>query len=323
MASSAFALRRPHLFFRSRVSASSSDSQPRKDAHHRDDNSASQQARRLCAFTELPKWYQDNPHILSSYRPVSFSYNACIQSLAYVHNETVNIYTHLVPALILAFALPTLQLHISRIFIEAPWMDRFMLTLTPMACLFTLSLSATYHTLMNHSHSISSSCLLLDYTGILALILASFISGIYVGFYESSFHRQLYWGMILMLILVSCLLVLHPRLQGPVYRPQRTAAFILTAASGFAPVLHGVVRYGLITAFHEKGVKWWLAEGVWYGLGATLFAKRIPESLPWAKRDGRGVFDVWGSSHQIFHCCVVAGAACHCWGVWSAWRYSV
>ena len=325
MASLAVALRRPHLFFRLRSTTSGPGSQSREEDHNSNDNdsNASSQALRLCNFAELPKWYQDNPHILSNYRPVSHSYNVCIQSLGYLHNETVNIYTHLIPAFVLAFALPTLQIHISRIFIDAPWMDRFMLTLTPMACLFTLSLSATYHTLMNHSHGISASCLLLDYTGILALILASFISGIYVGFYESSFHQQLYWGMILILIVTSCLLVLHPRLQGPVYRPHRTAAFILTALSGFAPVLHGIFRYGLAIAFHKRGVKWWLAEGVWYGLGAMFFAKRLPESLPWTKRDGRGIFDVWGSSHQIFHCCVVAGAACHCFGVWSAWRCAV
>ncbi|KAF2788596.1 HlyIII-domain-containing protein [Melanomma pulvis-pyrius CBS 109.77] len=324
MASLALALRRPHLLFRLRPSPKDALEQKPKSGNK---DNTSQQKPPLCAFSKLPKWYQDNPHIISSYRPVSHSYNACIHSLGYLHNETVNIYTHLLPALILALALPTLQIHISRIFTDAPWTDRFMLTLTPMACLFTLSLSATYHTLMNHSHTVSSSCLLLDYTGILALILASFISGVYVGFYDSPFHQRVYWAMILVLVVTSCLLVLHPRLQGPVYRPHRTAAFILTALSGFAPVFHGVYLYGLNTAFHEKGVKWWLAEGAWYGLGAMFFAKRVPESLPWTKRnqrgDGKGLFDVWGSSHQIFHCCVVAGAACHCWGVWSAWRCAV
>jgi adiponectin receptor len=325
MTSFALALRRPQLLFRARL-PSQKEKRASEDAKNTKvvDVLSARVPARLVTFTDLPKWYQDNPYILSAYRPVSHSYNACIHSLTYLHNETINIYTHLLPALILAFALPTLQIHISSIFTDAPWTDRFMLTLTPMACLFTLSLSATYHTLMNHSHPVSSSCLLLDYTGILALILASFMSGVYVGFYESLFHQRLYWAMILVLVFTSCLFVLHPRLQGPVYRAHRTSAFILTALSGFAPVLHGVCRYGASTAFHEKGVKWWLAEGLWYGIGATFFAKRIPESCAWARTgDKKGMFDVWGSSHQIFHCCVVAGAMCHCWGVWSAWRYAV
>ncbi|KAF2021580.1 hypothetical protein BU24DRAFT_334127, partial [Aaosphaeria arxii CBS 175.79] len=231
----------------------------------------------LRTFSELPKWYQDNPHILTNYRPVSSSYNACISSLLHLHNETLNIYTHLIPALILALALPTLQIKISSIYVDAPWSDRFLLTLTPMATLITLSLSANYHTLINHSPVVSASCLLLDYTGILVLILTSFISGIYVGFYDSPFHQRLYWTMIASLVGISCLFVMHPRLQGPLYRPHRTAAFIMTALSGFGPVIHGCVHYGIYEAFWYKGVMWWLAEGFWYGIGAAFFATRFPE----------------------------------------------
>ncbi|PSN70323.1 HlyIII-domain-containing protein [Corynespora cassiicola Philippines] len=310
MAWLALAMKFPLLLFRKPMFASD-----RKDP---------ERPARLCNFAELPKWYQDNPFIIANYRPVSESYNACLHSLAYLHNETVNIYTHLLPAITLALALPLLQLNISRIYADAPWMDRFMLTLTPMAALGTLSLSSTYHTLMNHSPFVSSSCLLLDYTGILALILASFISGVFVGFYESEFHQWMYWSMIFGLVLTSCLFVLHPRLQGPVYRAHRTTAFILTALSGFAPVFHSIYLYGPRAAYSEKGVKWWLAEGLWYGLGATLFASRFPEKWAFGKGGSwKGRFDVWGSSHQIFHACVVAGASCHCWGVWEAWKNAV
>lgn len=293
-----------------------------------EDNSTGNGQPRLCHFDDLPKWYQDNPYILSAYRPVSDSYHSCVYSLGYLHNESMNIYTHLTPAILLALALPTLQIQISRIYHDAPWTDRYMLTLTPMTALLTLTLSSTYHTFMNHSPYVSLNCLLFDYTGILALILSSFISGIYVGFYESPIHQRMYWAMIASLIAVSCLLVLHPRLQGPLYRPHRTTAFTLTALSGFAPVIHGCVFHGVYEAFWNRGVMWWLAEGFWYGLGVVLFAKRFPESSTWAKekgRDGkmRGNFDVWGSSHQLFHCCVVLGAGCHCWGVWWAWRSAV
>jgi adiponectin receptor len=297
------------------------DHQEKKEKE--DEQEVSDTKLRLLHFDQLPKWYQDNPYIQTGYRPVSHSYHTCLHSLSYLHNETINIYTHLLPAIILALALPTLQLRISSIYAHAPWMDRFMLTLTPMAALFTLSLSATYHTLMNHSPYVSASCLLADYSGILVLILASFISGVYVGFYNSAFHQSLYWGMIISFIAITCLLVLHPKLQGPQYRAHRTAAFILTALSGFAPCIHGGFVHGWTNAFWYRGVMWWLAEGAWYGLGAFFFASRAPEK--WGRAKGRAkrwgdVIDVVGSSHQIFHVCVVVGAVCHCWGVWSAWR---
>jgi adiponectin receptor len=303
MASVSLALRRPHLLFRK-----TSPTSPKPT-----DNSESTKPQ-LCNFETLPKWYQDNPYIRTSYRPVSNSYQACIHSLTYLHNETINIYTHLLPAILLALLLPTLQIHISRLYVTAPWTDRLMLTLTPMAALATLSLSSTYHTLMNHSAPVSSSCLLLDYTGILGLILASFVSGIYVGFYDSAPHRYLYWGMILSLLGITCTLVLHPRLQGPLYRAHRTAAFVLTALSGFAPVVHGCAHYGVSEAFWRRGVAWWLLEGWWYGLGAVFFATRYPEKRV------RVSCDVIGASHQVFHVCVLLGAGCHCWGVWCAWR---
>jgi adiponectin receptor len=306
MEAAALALRRPHLLFRkvsqtgpspSKSSAPSETSKPQ-----------------LCNFEKLPKWYQENPYIRTAYRPVSNSSQACIYSLTYLHNETLNIYTHLVPAVVLALVLPTLQINISQLYVAAPWIDRFMLTLTPMAALGTLSLSSTYHTLMNHSALVSSSCLLLDYAGILGLILASFVSGIYVGFYDSAFHRYLYWGMILTLLIITCVLVMHPRLQGPLYRSHRTTAFILTALSGLAPVIHGCVHYGFGEAFWRRGVLWWLVEGFWYSVGAVFFSTRYPEKVV------RIRCDVFGSSHQIFHVCVVFGAAAHCWGVWEGWR---
>jgi adiponectin receptor len=312
MASLALALKRPHLLFRK----TSQISTP-KQLGDKNIVTKTERTTHLVTFDRLPNWHQDNKYILTGYRPISNSYHACIHSLTYRHNETLNIYTHLLPGLVLAFLLPTLQLNISRLYAEAPWMDRFILTLTPMAALCTLSLSATYHTLMNHSAVVSASCLLLDYTGILGLVGASFWSGIYVGFYDSAFHRWLYWGMIISLLFLTCVLVMHPRLQGPLYRSHRTAAFILTALSGLVPCVHGCIRYGFAEAVWHRGVMWWLVEGFWYSVGAVFFSTRWPE------KGYPKCFDLFGSSHQIFHVCVVLGAASHCWGVWVGWRGAV
>src|ERR1700742_3578432 len=55
--------------------------------------------RRLLHWDELPLWQRDNHHIHTGYRPASNSFAVSFHSLTYVHNETVNIYTHLLPAL--------------------------------------------------------------------------------------------------------------------------------------------------------------------------------------------------------------------------------
>jgi len=318
MASLAIALRLPLLLFRKPLKRS------RKGSHeqNQDEDAAPQ---RLLTYNELPDWYRHeaSPFITGQYRPPSNSINLSVQSLLHLHNETANIYTHMVPAIALAFALPLLQINISRIYADAPWTDRFMLTLTPMAALLTLTLSSSYHTLCNHSPFVSTSCLLLDFTGILALILASFLSGIYVGFYNHPFEQRLYWSMITLLIASSALLVLHPALQGAQYRPHRTAAFVLTTLSGLGPTFHGMYVHGVAKGWHECGVKWWVFEGFWYALGVVFFVSRWPERGAWRKESSRGRFDVWGNSHSLFHACVVLGAACHCWGVWEAWTFAV
>lgn len=278
---------------------------------------ASKEPLRLVTFEEIPVWHRDNPHLRTGYRPVSNSVQACVHSLTYLHNETFNIYTHMLPAVALALLLPTLQLKISQVYATASITDRLVLALTPVTALVTFTLSSIYHTLMNHSHRVSSFCLLLDFVGILCLILSSFISGIYVGFYCDPSLQKTYWGIIVTLITISTLLVLHPRLQGPAWRPHRTTAFILTALSGFAPIGHGLLRYGWEDMVRRSGMPWWFAEGFWYGLGVVFFASRIPEKWHW------GRYDLVGSSHQIFHVCVVFGAACHCWGVWKSWETNV
>lgn len=53
---------------------------------------------RLLSYEEVPEWYRENEHIRHGYRPVSGSVKTSFLSWKYIHNETVNIYRHLIPA---------------------------------------------------------------------------------------------------------------------------------------------------------------------------------------------------------------------------------
>ena len=57
----------------------------------------------LLKWADLPSWQQDNHYILDHYRPASNSYLGSFQSLFYLHNETVNIHTHLLGAFLFFF----------------------------------------------------------------------------------------------------------------------------------------------------------------------------------------------------------------------------
>lgn len=234
-----------------------------------------------------------------------------------MHNETVNIWTHLIPAFAFTFSQLLVQIAISIQYSEATNLDRFVFAANVAAATVTMTLSAFYHTLMCHSQRLSNLWLRIDYVGILTLIAGSFYSGIYVGYYCETTLRNTYWTMITTLAAITSTLVLHPKLQGLRYRTLRTWAFIITALSGFAPITHGLYLYGWSQMWIRSGMPYYLLEGLIYGLGAFFFASRIPESR-WP-----GKFDIWCSSHQIFHVLVVVASIVHLYGVWTAfgWNY--
>ena len=291
-----------------------------KDRRRSISSSIQRQERRpteLLSWAAIPEWHRDNHFITSGYREESHSTWTCVQSMFAIHNETVNIWTHLIPALVFTFSQLLVQMAINICFPEASPLDRFVFAANIAAATITTSLSTIYHTLMCHSQEVSNLWLRIDYVGILTLILGSFFSGIYVGFYCESIPRSIYWTMITTLSCITALLVLHPNLQGLRYRSLRTWAFVLTGLSGFAPIIHGLWLYGYAQMWVRSGMPYYLLEGLIYGLGAFFFAARIPESI-WPGR-----FDIWCSSHQIFHVLVVLASLVHIYGIWDAfgWNY--
>lgn len=81
------------------------------------------------------------------------------------------------------------------------------------------------------------------------------------------------------------------------------------------PVLHGLQRYGFEIMQHQIGLRWVVLQGALYIFGASLYACRFPERL----HPGR--YDMFGSSHQIFHVMVVLAAASHLTGLLRAFDY--
>lgn len=157
----------------------------------------------LVRFHALPPWYQENEYIQGGYRPVSGSVFECFRSWTYIHNETFNIFSHLIPALITLLAL----LEADRLFMAyyplvSP-RDREVLAFYLMCVIMCFGLSAIYHTLINHSASYSHIWSNIDYCGIMALIFGDFITGEYVGFYCEPHLQTTYW-ILVSILKASC-----------------------------------------------------------------------------------------------------------------------
>ncbi|KAJ6367325.1 hypothetical protein OIU77_003641 [Salix suchowensis] len=144
----------------------------------------------------------------------------------------------------------------------------------------------------------------LDYAGIAALISTSFFPPVYYSFMCSPFFCNLYMGFITVLGVATILVSLLPVFQNPEFRTVRASLFLGMGLSGIAPVLHKLILFShqpeaLTTTCYE------VLMGIFYGLGALVYATRIPER--WMP----GKFDIAGHSHQLFHVLVVAGAYTH------------
>lgn len=152
----------------------------------------------LCAFEELPTWYKEseNEYIRHGYRPELQSTWACLSSWTYVHNESFNIYSHLIAAISFLVGLILTDRLIVWRFPAATIVDRAVFAFFVSAGIGAFTLSFLYHTFICHSLHFSNLWLQLDFVGIVTLMLGGFVSGIYVGFYCDPALQKLYWSMV-------------------------------------------------------------------------------------------------------------------------------
>lgn len=155
---------------------------------------------RLLKFDETPSWFEGNQFILTGYRHESRSAIRCLHSWTYLHNESCNIYSHLLPAV----AYVALHWYLVNIYLPSRYNtlskgDGLILSLFLSTVVLCLGASSLYHTFLNHSAPIAKRWLLCDYMGIITLIQGCFISGIYFGFYCEPYLQRLYWTMVCLL----------------------------------------------------------------------------------------------------------------------------
>ncbi|CAO2648151.1 Nn.00g090730.m01.CDS01 [Neocucurbitaria sp. VM-36] len=269
----------------------------------------------ILLWDDLPSWQQDNHYIHSGYRAPSNSFLKSWQSLAYLHNETVNIYTHLLGALLAALSAVLLFRELAPRYETATKEDVLVFSCFFAGAVACLGMSATYHTIQNHSHEVAVWGNKLDYLGIVFLIWGSFVPVLYYAFGEEPELRRTYWAMITTLAAGTSIAATHPKFRTPALRPVRALMFVLMGLSAVFPVLHGIRLYGVEQLRKSIGLDWVVLQGVLYIAGAAIYAARVPEK--WSP----GTFDIWGSSHQIFHTLVVLAAASHLVGLVKAFDY--
>ncbi|KAI0203571.1 hemolysin-III protein [Astrocystis sublimbata] len=261
---------------------------------------------RTVTWQQISEWQFDNKYILSGYRPEKPDYLEILKSLTFLHNETCNVYTHLIGALILPLVAGSFLRYLGEPqFLNVSSMDYTMFGTYFWCAEICLVLSALYHLMQPHSHDVEQFWHGMDLLGIVIVTVGTFSSGIYYVFFCEAILQKLHWAIILTTGTITGVLISNPSLKTPRYRNVKAGAFVVFGASSFIPLLHGVQRYGLDYMLNYAGMRWYLIELTFYGTGVALYAFRIPERL------APGKFDIWGSSHQIFHVAILCAMYTH------------
>lgn len=153
-------------------------------------------ALKVVGWDQLPAWQQDNHFIRGGYRPASGSFLKSFHSLGYLHNETVNVYSHLFGAILAILAAILLFSALGKRYHFADRDDVLVLTCYFIGAVACLGMSATYHMISNHSEVVAKFGNKLDYLGIVSLIWGSFIPTVYYGFRNDVQLMNIYWAMV-------------------------------------------------------------------------------------------------------------------------------
>jgi adiponectin receptor len=137
----------------------------------------------LLLWDELEPWRRDNAFIHSGYRATSNSYLRSFASLGYLHNESVNIWSHLLGAIGFTTGGAYLYSVVAPRYHTATESDVLVFSCFFGGALICLGMSATFHALCNHSADVAMWGNKLDYTGIVFLIVGSYVPALYYGFF--------------------------------------------------------------------------------------------------------------------------------------------
>ncbi len=146
---------------------------------------SSASSRRLYKIDEVDEYQRSNPFIRTGYRH-QLNVLSCLRSTFSLHNETVNIWTHLLgfvffsgllvrDLLVIPAHLPLLRP------IALP--DLLVLGGVLVCYQLCMIMSSLFHTFTCHSQQVSQRCLSLDLGGITLALLATYLSGIYYAFW--------------------------------------------------------------------------------------------------------------------------------------------
>ncbi|KAL0956629.1 hypothetical protein HGRIS_002764 [Hohenbuehelia grisea] len=279
---------------------------------------------KLIGYHDLPERWRNNPFVRGGYRFIPLErWPLILMSLFALHNETLNIHTHLIPFVLWTYHslpslpalttlpflsvlsyFPALPLHTTPFIADTP---ELLFTAFALLCLFS---SAVWHTMAGCAdHKSMEFCARVDYVGIGWLISASVGTVVHYGFRDCHpFLRDVFLACCFLTGLAGNVFPFMDWFNRYEYRGYRIAFFVALALSSVAPLaalvwthsLRDMIRF-VVPIMPSVGS---------YLIGLIFYASHVPERwLP--ERWGSKLDSIGGGSHCIWHCFIVLAVSQH------------
>uniref|UniRef100_A0A7S3NJT5 Uncharacterized protein n=1 Tax=Aureoumbra lagunensis TaxID=44058 RepID=A0A7S3NJT5_9STRA len=289
----------------------------------------------ICESYELPNWYQGYRYVRGGYR-VGYCQCDCIRSLAAIHNETCNIWSHLLGALLFAGRGILTIGHLLYFFSMSQdlrnilWADEIAALAFILSAALMFSLSAGYHTMHPVSPELCIFWRKLDFVGIAFMITGSVVCGIWLGFKCEPLGIRLFWLVAFILSAIAAAFISLYTIsinngddsaeemislpknfccapwwyclwqQAKLQKIKTWLPFLILGLTCFAPAVHWIfVAPQIMRIILAPGLG---VMAFFYILGLFFYFSHWPERL------APGRFDHFGASHQLWHLCILLAA---------------
>ncbi|XP_038673476.1 membrane progestin receptor beta [Scyliorhinus canicula] len=246
--------------------------------------------------TDVPKLFRE-PYIQSGYRLVEQDWRYYLLSLFQQHNESLNVWTHLLAALVLLVRF--------RAFLETtspiPTIYGLPLYFFVIACLTYLSCSVLAHLFQSKSELAHYSFYFLDYVGVGAYQYGSALAHYYYctqpEWYQLVHHFFLPTAALLgwLSCMGCCFSKIHFQRPYPISRKVcQVAPAFLAYVLDISPIVHRIASCWA-TGCTDNAIWYHSWQIVLFVIASGFFSSPVPEKY------SPGRFDIVGHGHQIFH----------------------
>ena len=248
----------------------------------------------------------------------------CVASVVHIHNETGNIWSHLLPLVLYVGILGHLAVNVTRFDLPSdapPGLvsdDAHPLLVSPRASFVIFALgsaacfffSTVYHVFNGHSFAAWRTCLDLDYLGISLGFMGAALGSVFPHLYCFP-HLILIHHAILCGVGILMITALNSRFNAEEYAfALHFRGIVVTSVSAcsVAPYIHHYLLTGSL--FLDEKWFFWSKFPIIAAVilvTAVVYTARLPE------RFAPGLFNTWGHSHQLMHIAVASNNIIMLW----------